>query len=82
MKTKDKEKILAEIDRIIQEETPISKGSYYFHGVVESMDKLRSFINSMPVESPKKRTTTKMTQREYHQESSVYDGPEGYWDNR
>lgn len=47
----DKELIKQEIERIIEEETPISKGSDYYHGVKESMEKLRQFINSLPEES-------------------------------
>ena len=42
--------IKEEIERIIEEETPISKGSDYYHGAKESMNKLLQFINSLPEE--------------------------------
>lgn len=38
------EKLIAEIGRIVEEETPISKGSDYYHGVADTADKLLSFI--------------------------------------
>ncbi len=43
-------KIKQEIERIIEEETPISKGSDYYHGAKESMEKLLKFIDSLPEE--------------------------------
>lgn len=47
-----KEAIKAEIERIINEETPVSKGADYYHGVKESMEILLSFIDSLPEEKP------------------------------
>lgn len=46
----DKELIKQEIERIIEEETPISKGSDYYHGTKESMEKLLQFIDSLQEE--------------------------------
>ena len=46
----DKELIKQEIERIIDEETPISKGSDYYHGSKESMEKLLQFIDFLPEE--------------------------------
>ena len=46
------EKIKAEIERIINEETPVSKGVDYYHGVKESMEILLSFIDSLPEDDP------------------------------
>lgn len=46
----DKELIKQEIERIIEEETQISKGSDYYHGVKESMEKLLKFIDSLQEE--------------------------------
>ena len=46
----DKDKIKEKIERIIEEETPISKGSDYYHGTKESMEKLLKFIDSLPEE--------------------------------
>lgn len=43
----DKELIKQEIERIIEKETPISKGSDYYHGTKESMEKLLQFIDSL-----------------------------------
>lgn len=48
----DTEKLIAEIRRIVKEETPISKGSDYYHGVADTADKLLSFIDSLQQESP------------------------------
>lgn len=44
------DKLIAEIRRIVEEETPISKGSYYYHGVADTADKLLSFIDSLQQE--------------------------------
>ena len=46
------QKIKKEIERIIEEETPISKGSDYYHGAKESMEKLLKFVDSLQ-EEPK-----------------------------
>ena len=46
----DAEKLKAEISRIIEEETPISKGSDYYHGVADTADKLLPFITSLQQE--------------------------------
>lgn len=48
----DAEKLIAEISRIVEEETPISNGSDYYHGVADTADKLLSFITSLKQEQP------------------------------
>ena len=53
MKYIDAEKLIAEIRRIVEEETPISKGSDYYHGVANTADKLLSFITALQQEQQK-----------------------------
>lgn len=48
----DLEKLIAEIRHIVEEETPISKGADYYHGVADTADKLISFITSLQQEHP------------------------------
>ena len=52
MKYIDADKLKADIRRIVEEETPISKGSDYYHGVADTADKLLSFIASLQQEQP------------------------------
>lgn len=52
MKYIDSEKLIAEIRCIVEEETPISKGSDYYHGVADTADKLLSLITSLQQEQP------------------------------
>lgn len=42
----DVDKLNTEIRRIVEEETPVSKGSDYYHGVADTADKLLSFIDN------------------------------------
>lgn len=51
----DAEKLISEIRRIVEEETPISKGSDYYHGVADTADKLFSFIDTLQQEQDKMR---------------------------